>query len=310
MAEHQLDPSKIHFKWNNQQPPALHIQPGDVVHCWAQEVSNQAITRTSTAADLAADTFNFYYPLAGPIYVEGAEPGDALEVEPLVLKPDDWGWNGIPPRIGLLTEDFPGPYLRHWDLSNGRTTEFKPGIVIPLEPFIGTMGVAPAEPGEFRVTPPGNFGGNMDIRHLLVGSRLLLPVMVKGGLFSAGDCHAVQGDGEICVAIETPMWFSLRFRLIKNARLPAPQFYTRKRGPLSDHDTDAGYFVTTGVGPDLMEDTKNAVRAMVDWLVKTHKLSPEDAYLLCCTVVDLRMSEVVNRPNWIVSAYMPLSIFK
>ncbi len=172
------------------------------------------------------------------------------------------------------------------------------------------MGVAPSELGEFRVPPAGNFGGNMDIRHVNVGAKLWLPVQVKGALFSAGDCHAVQGDGELCVAIECAMSFTLRFNLYKGAHLPAPQFWTRKRRPLSDHDTDAGYFVTTCIGPDLMEDAKNAVRAMIDWLTSRYHLTPEEAYLLCCTVVDLRISEIVNRPNWIISAYLPLCIFE
>jgi len=310
MAAYVLDPSKIHNRWNNTLEPALQIQSGDTVSCWTQEVSGGAITRDSLAADLASESFDFNYPLAGPIAMAGAEPGDALEVEVLEMRPDDWGWNGIPPGIGLLTEEFPGPYLKHWDLSNGMTTELKPGIVIPLEPYAGTMGVAPAEAGEFRVTPPGNFGGNIDIRHLTEGARLLLPVMVNGALFSAGDCHAVQGDGEMCVAIECPMSFTLRFKLHKDANLPAPQFWTRKRGPLTDHDTDAGYYVTTGVGPDLMENSKNALRAMLDWLTQNCDLTAEEAYLLSCTVVDLRISEIVNRPNWIVSAYMPLCVFE
>lgn len=309
MAEHELDPRKVHFRWNNALEPAVRIQPGDSVSGWCQEVSNAEITSTSTAQDLVKPSFGFHYPLAGPIHVETAEPGDALEVEVLELRPGAWGWNGIPPGIGLLSEEFPGPQLRHWDLSNGRTTEFKPGIVIPLEPFLGVMGVAPAEPGEFRVTPPGHFGGNMDIRHLNAGARLLLPVMVDGALFSTGDAHAVQGDGEMCVAVECPMSFGLRFHVHKAAHLPAPQFWTRKRSPLTGHDTDRGYFVTTGIGPDLMQDSKDAVRAMIRWLTALHDLTPEEAYLLCCTVLDLKISEIVNRPNWIVSAYLPLGIF-
>lgn len=172
------------------------------------------------------------------------------------------------------------------------------------------MGVAPAEEGEHFVLPPGNFGGNMDIRHLNEGSTLLLPVQVEGALFSAGDCHAVQGDGEVCVTgIECPMSFSLRFNLRKGANIPSPQFIAR-RSPLSVHDTEAGYFATTGVGPDLMENTENAVRRMIDWLGQEHGVEPEDAYCLCSAVGDLKISEVVDQPNWIVSFYMPLSIFQ
>lgn len=310
MAEYELDPKRIHFKWNNALPPAITIEPGDVVHCWTQEVSNGQVTPGCSADVLSNIDFDNIYPLAGPIYVSGAEPGDALEVEILSLKPDDWGWNGILSGLGLLAEDFTEPYIKHWDLSDGKTTRLRDDIVIPLQPFCGTMGVAPAEPGEHFVLPPGDFGGNMDIRHLNEGATLLLPIQVEGGLFSAGDCHAVQGDGEVCVTgIESPMSFSLRFNLRKGANLPSPQFITR-RSPLSDHDTDAGYFATTGVGPDLMENSQNAVRRMIDWLGKEHGVEPEDAYLLCSVAGDLKISEVVDQPNWIVSFYMPLSIFR
>lgn len=312
MAEHHLDHDKIHFQWNNALEPAVTVAPGDVVHCWTQEVTNGQITPDSSSEALTDVDFDQLYPLAGPIYVDGAEPGDALEVEILSLEPDEWGWNGILPGLGLLSDDFTEPYLVHWDLSDGETTQLRDDIVIPLQPFCGTMGVAPAEEGEHFVLPPGNFGGNMDIRHLNEGATLLLPVQVEGALFSAGDCHAVQGDGEVCVTgIECPMSFSLRFNLRKGANLPAPQFYTRnRRSPLSNHDTDAGYFATTAVGPDLMENTQNSVRYMIDWLGAEHGLSPEDAYCLCSVVGDLKISEVVDAPNWIVSFYMPLSIFQ
>ena len=310
MAEHRLDRTKVHFKWNNALAPAITVAPGDVVHCWTQEVTNGQVTPGCAADVLTRIDFDNIYPLAGPIRVEGAAPGDALAVEILDLRPDNWGWNGVIPGLGLLAEDFPGPYIRHWDLSNGRTTDLGSGITIPLQPFCGTMGVAPAEPGEHFVLPPGNFGGNVDIRHLNAGATLLLPVQVDGGLFSAGDCHAVQGDGEVCVTgIECPMSFALRFDVRKGLRLPSPQFITR-RGRLSEHDTDAGYYVTTGIGPDLMQDARDAVRRMIDWLGAEHRLSPEDAYLLCSVAGDLKISEIVDQPNWTVSFYMPQGIFR
>lgn len=310
MAEHKLDPGKIHFQWNNALEPALTVEPGDVVHCWTQEVTNGQVTPGCSAEILTRIDFDQLYPLAGPIYVEGAEPGDALSVEILALEPDDWGWNGLIPDLGLLAEDFKDPYIIHWDLSDGQSTRLRDDIVIPLQPFCGTMGVAPAEPGEHFVLPPGNFGGNMDIRHLNVGATLYLPVEVEGALFSAGDCHAVQGDGEVCVTgVECPMSFSLRFDVRKGANLPSPQFVAR-RNPLSAHESNQGYFATTGIGPDLMENSKNAVRRMIDWLGSEHGLSPEDAYCLCSAAGDLRISEVVDQPNWIVSFYMPLSIFR
>lgn len=309
MAEYQLDPKKIHFQWNNELAPAIRIDPGDVVHCWTQEVSNGQVTPESEADILAALDFDNIYPLAGPIYVNGAQPGDALEVQMLSLKPDEWGWTGVLPGLGLLSEEFTEPYLKHWDLSDGKTTTLKDGVVVPLQPFCGTMGVAPAEPGDHFVLPPGDFGGNMDIRHLNEGCTLLLPVQVEGALFSAGDCHAVQGDGEVCVTgIECPMSFSLRFNVRKGLNLPSPQFIV-KRGRLSAHDTDAGYYATTGIGPDLMTNAKDAVRRMIDWLGREHGLEGEEAYVLCSVAGDLKISEVVDQPNWIVSFYMPLSIF-
>jgi acetamidase/formamidase len=310
MAEYQLDREQIHFKWDNALEPAIRLEPGDVVHCWTEEVTNGQITADSPAEALANIDFDQLYPLAGPIAVNGAEPGDALVVEILSLKPDQWGWNGIIPGLGLLPDDFTEPYIRHWDLSDGQTTRLRDDIVIPLQPFCGTMGVAPAEPGEHFVLPPGNFGGNVDIRHLNEGATLLLPVQVAGGLFSAGDCHAVQGDGEVCVTgIECPMAFSLRFDLRKGLNLASPAFYTRP-GRLSRHDTEAGYLATTGVGPDLMENARDAVRRMIDWLGTEHHLSPEDAYCLCSVAGDLKISEIVDQPNWIVSFYMPLNIFR
>lgn len=310
MAEYQLDPKKIHFQWNNALSPAITIEPGDVVHCWTQEVSNGQVTPESDASVLSNLDFDNIYPLAGPIYVNGAQPGDALAVEILSLKPDDWGWNGVLPGLGLLAEDFTEPYLKHWDLSDGKTTRLRDDIVIPLQPFCGTMGVAPAEPGDHFVLPPGDFGGNLDIRHLNEGCTLLLPVQVEGALFSAGDCHAVQGDGEVCVTgIECPMSFSLRFNLRKGLNLPSPQFIV-KRNRLSEHDTDAGYYATTGIGPDLMTNAQNAVRRMIDWLGREHGVEPEEAYLLCSVAGDLKISEIVDQPNWIVSFYMPLSIFR
>jgi acetamidase/formamidase len=309
MAEHRLDRGKIHTKWNNALPPAVVVQPGDVVHCWTQEVTNGQITPGCAAEAIPRLNFDEIYPLAGPIAVEGAEPGDTLVVDILAVTPDDWGFTAIIPGLGLLAEDFGAPYIRHFDLSDRQTTRLNDRIRIPLQPFCGTMGVAPAVPGEHHVLPPGDFGGNMDIRHLNAGCTLHLPVQVPGGLFSAGDCHAVQGDGEVCVTgIECPMSFSLRFGLRKAERLPSPQFLV-KRGRLSVHDTEAGYFATTGVGPDLLEDSKNAVRRMIDWLGKEHGLSPEDAYVLCSIAGDLKISEVVDAPNWIVSFYMPLAIF-
>lgn len=248
------------------------------------------------------------YPLAGPLFIRGAGPGDVLEVTVLDLRPGNWGWTAILPGFGLLSEDFPEPHLHIWDLTSRTHASLRRDIRIPLDPFLGTMGVASDEAGAFPVMPPGKFGGNMDIRHLTKGATLLLPVWVDGALFSCGDAHAVQGDGEVCIsAIEAPMSAMLRFNVRKDLRLPSPQFITP--GPLTPKHGGKGYYATTGISPDLMEGARAAVRAMIEHLVRAYRLGREDAYVLCSVAVDLKISEVVDKPNWIVSAYLPLSIF-
>lgn len=310
MAEYELERGKIQFKWNNAIMPAITLNSGDTLHCWTDEVSFGQVTPGCSAALLSDLDPDKIYPLAGPIYIKDAMPGDTLAVEILSLNPDNWGWTGILPGSGLLSEDFTEPYIKHWDLSNGRSTFLREDIDIPLQPFCGTMGVCPDEPGEHSILPPGDFGGNMDARHLNEGATLYLPIQVEGALFAAGDCHAVQGDGEVCITgIECPMSFSLRFNLLKGLSLPSPQFMTGSRSPLSIHDTSAGYYVTTGVGPDLMRNAQDAVRRMIDWLGREKQLAPEEAYILCSVVGDLKISEIVDRPNWVISFYMPLSIF-
>lgn len=311
MAEHTLDKSKVHHKWDNSLPPALEVDPGDIVHFETEEVTGGQVQRGGPADILANLDFDRLYPLGGPIYVKGAQPGDTLEVEILKLQPLEWGWTGIVPGLGLLAEDFLTPYIRYFDLTQGDTTALRDDIRIPIQPFCGTMGVAPDEPGRFDVLPPTKGAGNIDTRHLNVGARLRLPVLVEGALFSAGDCHAAQGDGEVCVTgIECPMAFSLRFNLIKGATLPGYhyQFFTPP-GPIQPAYDARGYFVTSVLGPDLMTNAKNAVRDMIDWLVAEKNLSREDAYILCSLAVDLRISQIVDAPNWGVSAYLALSVF-
>lgn len=306
--ELELPSGRVHYRWDNTLPPVAEVDSGDIIVCDLQEVSGGQITRASTAADLARMDFDRVYPLAGPVFVKGARPGDALAVEMLELQPAGWGWTSIVPDLGLLPEDFPEPYLKIWDLSARTYAELRRDIRIPLAPFLGTMGVAPEERGSFPVMPPGKFGGNMDIRHLTAGAILLLPVWVEGALFSCGDAHAAQGDGEVCIsAIETPMRARLRLTVRKGLQLPSPQFITP--GPLTPDVDRKGYYATTGIAPNLMEGAKTAVRAMVDHLVQAYRLSRQDAYVLCSVAIDLKISEVVDRPNWIVSAYLPMSIF-
>jgi acetamidase/formamidase len=309
--EHTLAKGKVHHKWDQKNPPAIEIDPGDVVHCETIDVTNNQVTPTSTAAALATLDFAQLYPLAGPIFVRTAEPGDVLEVEILRMQTLDWGFAAIIPGLGLLSEDFTQPYIRHFDLTNGFSTKFRDDIHIPLQPFCGTMGVATDDEGALDVLPPTKGAGNIDTRHLNVGTKLYLPVFVRGGLFSAGDCHAMQGDGEVCVTgLECPMQFSLRFNVIKGRSLPPWRYeFVTPPGSLQPRFDAKGYFAHTALGPDLMTNAKNAVRGVIDWLVARKGLSREDAYVLCSLAADLKISQIVDLPNFGVSAYLSLSVF-
>jgi acetamidase/formamidase len=235
-------------------------------------------------------------------------PGDTLQVEVLGMDHKGWGWNGHLQGFGLLAEDFDFAYIHHWDLKGTECHFGVKDIVVPFEPFFGTMGVAPAESGRIDTIPPRANAGNVDIRSLGPGATVWLPVLVEGALFACGDCHGAQGDGEVCgTGIESPMRTSIRLSVRKDLAVRELQF--QARSPLSRTDTQ-GYHATTAHGPDLMENAKNAVRHMVDWLEAMHGLTRSQAYSLCSVAADLRISEIVDAPNWIVSAYMPLSIFR
>jgi acetamidase/formamidase len=179
---------------------------------------------------------------------------------------------------------------------------------VPLKPFAGTIGLALAEPGRHSMLPPRRVGGNMDVRDIATGTELYLPVEVAGALFSVGDTHAAQGDGEVCgTAIESPMSVALKFELIKQAPLAFPRFTTP--GPVTRHLDRQGYEVCTGIGPDLMEAARAAVRGMVELLSQRHGMPAVQAYMLCSICGDLRISEIVDLPNWTVSFYFPRAVF-
>ncbi len=295
-----------HLAWDKSVPPIATIGSGDIVEFDALDASNGQITAASVAADIAAMAFDQVDQVAGPIFVDGAQPGDTLEVELLSFEPGDWGWTASIPGFGLLADQFPDPALRITRLADG-VGEFLPGIRIPLAPFCGELGLAPA--GEPRSTiPPDVTGGNMDTRHLTAGSVLWLPIEVPGALFSLGDGHAAQGDGEVCgTAIETPMRAAVRLTVRRDIRVTAPEF--RTAGPLGRSTNTAPWLAADGIGPDLFEAARDAVRRMIDRLGAEHGLAPVDAYMLLSVAGDLRISEIVDQPNWIVTCYSPTSIF-
>ena len=305
---HQLDAGQVHRAWDNSLPPRLEIDPGDTVIFDTRDAADRYYSRASTHADVLARGPFRGHPLTGPVRVRGARPGDVLVVDVLAMRPGaDFGWTAIRPGRGLLPEeDFPKPYLQIWDVSDGTHARSERGIAVPIEAFPGVMGVALDEPGAHSTMPPRKNGGNMDIKQITAGSRLMLPVWVDGALFSVGDGHAAQGDGEVCVtAVEMMAQVTLRFDLAHGRSLKEPQFRTREtpagaRGPC---------FVTTAHGPDLHASAQQAIRYMIDHLVAERGLSREEAYILSSVCVDLRISEIVDAPNWIVSAFLPESVF-
>jgi acetamidase/formamidase len=308
MTTHYLDDKMPHAFWDNSLPPRIRVEPGDSVIFDTLEASAGQITPLSADAAVANLDFGPIHPLTGPVYVEAAEPGDALEVEIVSIKNKGWGWNAVIPGFGLLGEDFGNAYLHHYKLTP-QYCEFRADIRIPYEPFCGVMGVAPREPGRLTTIPPRENGGNLDIRHLTPGTKVWFPVLVTGALFSCGDCHSAQGDGEVNgTGIESPMTVTLKFNVVKNAKLPELRFMTPPGKKLTVTD-DAGYYVTTAHGPDLFKDAQQAVRYMIDYISNEYDMTPEQAYCLCGAAVDLKISEIVDAPNWIVSAYLPLSIF-
>jgi acetamidase/formamidase len=353
----------LHNRWNRDLEPAVTVRQGEEIQLLcrdALDIGDQARTLTpdgSMTLDLGR-----IHPMTGPVHIEGAEPGDILEVEVLDVSPlVDFGYTTVSPALGLfgtlrpeslsqfapwmeaaqlsdpaagrvpsaIPEDQPfntgAAYVQLFHFERGQSTGFATFVGsdtgrrarVPIAPFLGIMGNAPMRKGMYRSFPPsfsGGMGGNIDVRQLVAGSRVQLPVYVEGAKFSAGDGHMAQGDGEIAgTAIETLMSATLRFSVIKNTIIAGPRALAPSADPtqkaLTAEMSDQGYYVTTGTGPDLMENAKNAVRDMIDWLVTDQEVSMHEAYALCSVAGDLKISEMVDLPNWLVSMTLPRGIF-
>lgn len=299
-----------HFGWDRSNPPVVKVDPGAVVAVETVDASGGQINVDSTLEDVKNLDFGKVNPVTGPIYIGGAEPGDALKVTILSFEPSGWGWTAVIPGFGLLADRFDEPALHIWqyDAQTLAPAPFLKGARVPLKPFPGTIGVAPAADGEHSVVNPRRVGGNMDTRDLGAGTVLYLPVEVPGALFSMGDAHAAQGDGEVCgTAIESPMKVTVKLEVAKDMNLKFPRFTTS--GPISRNFDALGYEVTMGIGPDLLESAKAAVSDMVDLVSAKHGLSPAEAYMLCSVCASLKISEIVDAPDWIVSFYFPKAVF-
>ena len=341
-------PGTGHNRWHPGIGPIARIAPGEELTLETRDGLDGQLSPTSTAADLMSARFGLSHPLTGPVHVEGAEPGDLLEVEILGYEHSDFGITAFIPGFGLLADVFPEPYLVVWELDDGHgRTASLPGVAIPAEPFAGVLGISPSSDGMnearrreqelaarggtvaaddvddawppdaaggLRTIPPRETGGNLDVRQLVAGSKLLLPVQVDGALFSAGDLHFAQGDGEVCgSAIEIAGAVTVRFGLRKQPQwLPRfPAFETPATGTRPS-------FATTGIpiahdGSNASMDVglaaRRALLELVDHLNATRGLTREAAYALCSVAADLRISQIVDAPNALVSAILPLDIF-
>jgi acetamidase/formamidase len=303
-----------HNKWDNSLPPIATISDGDVISIETKEASDNQITPNSTEKDLLKLDFSKIHPLTGPIEVKGAEPGDALEIEFLDFKNKGWGWTGVIPGFGFLADeqytasiDIQGPALKIWKVDEkfayARFGELD--VKIPIQPFPGVIGTALPYRGKFSTIPPRENGGNMDIKHLTVGTKLYLPVFVKGAMLSIGDTHLAQGDGEVCgTAIEAPLEVTMKVRLLKDANITQPLFIAKRVKELEYNE----YIAYPGIDNNLWNAAKKAIKGIISILAKY--MSPVEAYMLASVAVNLRISELVDVPNWIVTAYLPKDIFE
>ena len=331
-----------HNRWHPDLEPIAEVDPGQEIRLETKDGLDGQLTRASSHADAGRLDLGLGHPLTGPVFVKGAEPGDTVEIELIAYETADFGTTAVIPGFGYLADLFPDPSLVKWEIADGlaRADEL-PGVVVPEAAFAGVIGVAPSlerlesfrereealrERGEpvadampeaaqppqaadgLRTIPPREIGGNLDIRQLVAGSRLWLPVDVPGALFSVGDLHFAQGDGEVCgTAIEVAGAVTVRFGVVEGTGRRFPSFETPARPARAS-------FATTGipveVGMDLNAGAREALVEMIDHLERTYGFARPAAYALCSAVVDLRVSEVVDVPYPLVTALLPLDVFE
>lgn len=299
--DYEITDKNVHARWSSTIEPVLKVPSGSVIKVATQEASASQLDMNSTLEDLGNLSFDPIHPLTGPVYVEGAEPGDVLKVTLHKIEMGNWGWTAIIPGFGFLADEFEEPWLKTFELGKDKkTAKFSENIEIPLKPFPGVMGVAPDTEDSLSTIPPRANGGNMDDPNMTEGSTVYFPVFVEGALFSIGDTHAAQGHGEVCgTAIEAPMNIIYEVEVIKGGRtISEPQYETEE------------YYAVTGFAETVDEAAKKATRYMVDYLVEEKGMNRNDAYALCSLAGDLKIAEVVDVPHMLVSMHMPKDIFK
>ena len=352
------EPHVGHNRFHPDIPPVLEVSEGEEVFMETRDAVDGQIQPHSTEADFANLNAGAVHPLTGPIYVKGAEPGDALEIEFLDIEPQATAYSFILPGLGFLRDVMTTPYLVHWRIARGwATSEQIPGVRIPGAPFMGVSGVAPSAgalaawtareqrlldkgglvfPPDLagavpagacglhglRTQPPRENGGNFDVKQLTKGAKLVLPVFAEGALFSTGDGHFAQGDGEVCVtAVEMGASVAVRFKLHKglaaSRTFQAPVFSHQQYFAPPEVAVPQRFLGVMGMpitedgendGENLTLACRNAVLNMIE-LLQERGYSREQAYVICSVAVDLRVSNVVDAPNFVVSALLPELIF-
>ncbi|HEU5263399.1 MAG TPA: acetamidase/formamidase family protein [Gaiellaceae bacterium] len=338
---------RAHNRWHPDLEPVASVALGEEITLETRDGLDGQLSRASTHEDAGRLDLGLGHPLTGPVWVEGAEPGDQLEVELASYEVADYGVTAVIPGFGFLADLFPDPYVVHWDIEDGYArSSALPGVSVPEDVFAGVIGVAPthalmeeirgreqaianaggpvADPAPesalppeaatgLRTIPPRPIGGNIDIRQLVAGSRLFLPVHIPGALFSIGDLHFAQGDGEVCgTAIEVAGAATVRFRIQKEHELGWRQRFPRFETP--SERAHGPSLATTGIALDVPMDVDAAAREalleMIGYLEATYGFERPAAYALCSVAVDLRISEAVDVPYPLVSALLSLDVFE
>ena len=251
-----------------------------------------------------------WHALSGPIAVRGAQPGDTLAVDVIAFEHEGWAWTAVWPGFGVLAQEFGDEYgLQIWSVDNDDAV-MKPGIRVPIEPFCGVMGVAPSLSGAYGTMPPRDHGGNVDCKHFCVGSTVYFPVLVPGALFSLGDGHLAQGDGEVCgAALEAPLNVTTRLTLLKDQPIRRIRFVTTRRA--TEVVDVGGYYGTTAAGDHLEILVRQVVSDMVKFLTDRYELTRMEAYMLCSVAGDLKIAapKMGKGHAGFVSFHVPQAIF-
>ncbi len=309
---HHLDSDRVHTRFRPDLEPMLTVESGDSVEIRCRDGLDGQADPPAAPADLDRNLygtidFGRVAPLTGPVAVRGAEPGDTLEVHIVDIVPFGTGsvviwpaWAGYDFLPGEDRREFPHAWIRSFDMDEAWRrgyVEFRPGVRLPLRPMMGIIATAPAE-GDYPTGPPREFGGNMDVKDVCKGHTVYLPVFRPGALFSTGDAHAVQGDGEVCTTgIETPVTVTVTFHLHRGRTIPAPQIETPDE------------LMTVAYGRTLEDASRRAIGFMMDYLVERHGLSRHEAYALVGLVCDLRVNQVVDFPHLGVRVALPKRVF-